>query len=169
MTIPPAYDDSELPERLRQLVAMEIERVVDDLDARRVFLVEIWSRHRDRGPFLDTVFTRWRTISLPDLALLPSEAIPACEAFYRELDELKMYFQFTQDMPTTLDEMYGKALVRVAAYGELAVRLLGGAPPIPIVDFVELEEPRPRLSLLSSPSPPPEAPEIAPEPETPKT
>lgn len=136
--IPPVYDDSQLPERLRQLLAMEVDRIVDDLEVRRGFLVEIWSRHRDRGPLLDTVFSRWRTLALADLALLDAEAMVACEAFYRELDELRLYFQFTQDMPTTLDERYEEALNRVSAYGILAVRLLGGAPTRPIVEFAEM-------------------------------
>lgn len=133
--IPPVFDESQLPERLRQLLAMEVDRIVEDLEIRRSFLIEIWSRHRDRGPFLDTVFSRWRTLALSDLALLDAEAMVACEAFYRELDELRLYFQFTQDMPTTLDERYDEALVRVSAYGTLAVRLLGGAPVRPIVEF----------------------------------
>jgi hypothetical protein len=146
--IPPVYDETELPERLRQLLAMEVDRIVDDLEIRRAFLVEIWSRHRDRGPFLDTVFSRWRTLALSDLALIDAEAMVACEAFYRELDELRLYFQFTQDMPTTLDERYEEALTRVTAYGTLAVRLLGGAPTRPIVEFAEVVESRPSLLVI---------------------
>lgn len=151
--IPPVFDESDLPERLRRLLAIEIDRVVEDLEVRREFLLEMWSRHRDRGPFLDTVFTRWRTLSMTDLALVDSEAMIACEAFYRELDELKLYFQFTQDMPTTMDDRYRDALVRISAYGALAVQLLGGAPERPLVEFAEAAE---TVSLLAPP--PPEAP-----------
>jgi hypothetical protein len=151
--IPPVYDETQLPDRLRQLIAMEIGRVVEDLEVRRGFLVEVWSRHRDRGPLLDTVFTRWKTLALADLALIDAEAMIACEAFYRELDELRLYFQFTQDMPTTLDEQYALALARVQAYGNLALRMLGGAPPRPIVDIptevaTELLEARPPSLLV---------------------
>jgi hypothetical protein len=146
--IPPVFDESDLPERLRRLLAMEIDRVVEDLEVRREFLLETWSRHRDRGPFLDAVFTRWRTLSMTDLALVESEAVVACEAFYRELDELKLYFQFTQDMPTTMDERYRDALVRISAYGALAVQLLGGAPERPLVEFAEDAE---TVSLLAPP------------------
>lgn len=160
--IPPLYDESELPERLRKLVALEIARVVEDLSERREFLVQIWSLHRDRSPLLDTIFTRWRTISMTDLALLPSEAIVACDAFYRELEELKFYFQFTQDMPTTLDEVYIAALQRIVAVGELALSLLGGAPPRPLVEIAEEGHKPPRLSLISSPEPSPGAPDEVP-------
>lgn len=135
--IPPVFDETEYPERLRRLVAMEIDRIIGDLELRRDFLIEIWSRHRDRGPFIDTVFSRWRTLAMADLALLDSEAAVACEAFYHELDELRFYFQFTQDMPTTMLDRYDGALGRVAAYGALAMELLGGAPARPVVEIVD--------------------------------
>lgn len=140
--IPPAFDESELPERLRRLLALEITRIVEDLDLRRPILVEVWGRHRDRGPLLDTVFSRWRTLAMADLALIDGDAMIACEAFYRELDDLRLYFQFTQDMPTTLEERYGEALARIASYGHLAVGLLGGAPSRPLVEVEEVPPPR---------------------------
>lgn len=147
--IPPVYDESEIPERLRRLLAMEIARIVEDLESRREFLLEVWSRHRDRGPLLDTVFSRWRTLSMADLALIDSEAIVACDAFHRDLDELRLYFQFTQDMPTTMDETYLRAAERIVATGAVAIQLLGGAPPRPIVELAEdVAPPEPRLSLL---------------------
>ncbi len=133
--IPPAYDESQLPERLRNLLAMEIDRIATDLEWRKTFLLEVWSRHRDRGPFLDTIFSRWRTLALADLALMDLEAMTACEAFYHELDELRMYFQFTQDMPTTMEVQYVEAARRIRAYANLAVQMLGGVPSKPIVDF----------------------------------
>lgn len=133
--IPPVFDESELPQRLRNLLAMELDRIVTDLEWRKGFLLEVWSRHRDRGPFLDTVFSRWRTLALSDLALMEIETVTACEAFYRELDELRMYFQFTQDMPTTMESRYDEATVRIRAYANLAIQLLGGVPTRPIVDF----------------------------------
>lgn len=149
--IPPVYDESEIPERLRRLLAMEIDRIVEDLAVRRGFLLEIWSRHRDRGPFLDTVFSRWRTLALTDLALLEIESISACEAFYRELDDLRLYFQFTQDMPSTMDDRYLEALESISAIGTLAVQLLGGAPTRPVVEFAEegVEKPRSLLELVT--------------------
>ncbi|MEZ4239973.1 MAG: hypothetical protein R3F59_28245 [Myxococcota bacterium] len=152
--IPPVYDESEIPERLRRLLAAEISRIVEDLAERQIFLIETWGRHRDRGPLLDTIFSRWRTLAMTDLALLDSEAIAACEAFYRDLDELRLYFQFTQDMPSTLEQQYERALERVAVTGSEAVTLLGGSPPTPTVTVVHddgEEVAVPRLSLLAPP------------------
>jgi len=133
--IPPVYDESDFPERLRRLLALEIARIVEDLEAREEFLVEIWSRHRDRGPFIDTLHTRWRTLTLPDMATLDGEVLVALESFYRELDDLAMYFRFTQDMPTTLADTYRDGLRRLAAYAKIAIEALGGVPPRPLVEF----------------------------------
>lgn len=138
--IPPAYDESDLPDRLRRLLAMEVDRVLLDLVARRDFLLDTWSRHRDRGPFIDTVFTRWTTLSMTDLALIEVDAIAACEAFYRELEDFRLYMRFTQDMPATLADRYDAALQHLRAYGELALESLGGAPELPFFEFDEPDE-----------------------------
>ncbi|MEO0600640.1 MAG: hypothetical protein AAF211_04335 [Myxococcota bacterium] len=131
--IPPLYDEAELPARLRQLVASEIDRIVEDLANRRELLLEAWSRHRDRGPFVDTMFSRWTTIAMTDLALIDSDALTACEAFYRELDDFRMYCRYTEDMPTTMTARYDVALRTLDAYGRLAVERLGGVPDRPFV------------------------------------
>ncbi len=133
--IPPVYDESDFPERLRRLLALEVNRIVEDLEAREIFLIEVWSRHRDRGPFIDTLHTRWRSLSLPDMATLSGDQLVALESFYRELDDLTMYFRFTQDMPTTLADAYRDGLRRLAAYGDIALDALGGVPPRPLVAF----------------------------------
>ncbi len=133
--IPPVYDDSDFPGRLARLLALEIDRIVNDLDQRRTFLIEIWSRHRDRGPFLDTVFSRYRTLSLTDLAVLSTEVVTVIESFYGELDDLKLYLSFTQDMPTTLAEQFTDQLRHIAAYGALAIEALGGVPERVVIEF----------------------------------
>jgi hypothetical protein len=137
--IPPLYDDSDFHLRLRRLLALEISRVVEDLEARRSLLLEVWGRHRDRGPFIDTLHTRWKTLSMPDLATLDTPMMVNVEAFYRELDELTLYFRFTQDMPTTLSDVLDDGIRRLAAYGALAIEALGGVPPRPLIEFDDIE------------------------------
>ncbi|MEN0065820.1 MAG: hypothetical protein AAGA48_27015 [Myxococcota bacterium] len=148
--VPPVYDEAELPDRLRQLVASEIDRIVEDLAVRQELLLDAWSRHRDRGPFIDTMFSRWTTIGMTDLALIDSEALTACEAFYRELDDFRMYCRYTQDMPTTMAERFDLALRTLDAYGRLAIEQLGGVPEKPFVvidDAITPVEP-PQLEVL---------------------
>lgn len=135
--IPPALDDAERSARLAPLIAVEIDRIVEDLEVRRAYLVELWGRCRDRGPFLDTVFSRWRSLDFRELAVLEVDVVMACEAFYRELDDLRLYFRFTEDMPATLDERIDGAMLRLSATGRHAIAGLGGVPERPMVEFPE--------------------------------
>ena len=143
--IPPEYDDAGLARRPRGIVAMEITRVVEDLEARRDFLIQMWSLHRDRGPFLDTMHVRWRTLSMADLMHLDEAALVWVEAFHRELDELRMYMRFTQDMPVMLSGRYDWMLRRLQSYAQHAIDSLGGSPVRPVsAQFAE----HPDASLL---------------------
>lgn len=139
--IPPEPDDADLQERLQRLLALEIHRIMEDLALREEWLVDTWNRHRDRGPFLDTLFSRYRTLSMTDLALLDPGALMACEAFYRELETLRLYFRFTQDMPATLADRYRDSLRRIQGYGKMALDALGGAPEQPVLSWPEGEVP----------------------------
>ncbi len=121
------------PDRLRSLLALEIARIVDDLELRRDFLLKMWAKHRDRTPFLDTVFNRWKTVGLPDLAELGPEEVAATDAFYRKIDDFRLYMAYTQDMPVTMGERYDFMLPRIRAWGEQAIDALGGAPDRPSV------------------------------------
>lgn len=133
-------DEEERADRIAYLLAHEIATIVDDLEARRVFLIDIWGRHRDRGPFLDTIFSRFRTLDFNDLALLEKDTVAKVHAFYKELDEFKLYLQFTEEMPTSLADSYAWQLTRLSAFGEVAVDALGGPPEPVIVDIPEPDE-----------------------------
>ena len=120
-------------ERLRRLVALEVARIVDGLESRRDFLLQMWGRHRDRQPFLDTIHNRWKTIGFPDLALLEPEEVAAIDGFFAKLDEFKLYVSYTQDMPTSMAERYDFAVERLRAWAETALGQIGGAPERPDV------------------------------------
>lgn len=152
--VPPLYDEAELPDRLRQLIATEIDRIVEDLAVRRELLLEAWSVHRDRGPFIDTMFSRWTTIGMTDLALVEASALTACEAFYRELDDFRMYCRYTQDMPTTMAEQYDLAVRTLDAYARIAIERLGGVPekPIVVIEDDPPPAPAPQLEVLDAES-----------------
>ena len=127
-------------DRLRSLLAMEIARIVDDLELRRDFLVRMWSKHRDRKPFLDTIFNRWKTVGFPDLTELDPSEVAAVDGFFRKVDEFRLYVSYTQDMPTTLTERYDFMVPRLRAWGEQAIDALGGAPERPEVLDAEMRE-----------------------------
>ena len=115
-------------ERLRRLIALEVARIVDGLESRRDFLLQMWGRHRDRQPFLDTIHNRWKTIGFPDLALLEVDEVAVIDGFFAKLDEFKLYISYTQDMPTTLTERYDFAVERLRAWAEITLEGIGGPP-----------------------------------------
>lgn len=127
-------------DRLRSLLAIEIARIVDDLEKRRDFLLKTWSKHRDRQPFLDTVFNRWKTVGFPDLVDLEPDEVAAVDGFFRKVDEFRLYMAYTQDMPVGLADRYDFMVERMRAWGELAIDALGGAPVQPEVMDAELRE-----------------------------
>ncbi len=118
-------------ERLATVLALEIVRVVEDLEGRLDFLVEVWGRYRTRDVFIDTIFDRWRTLSARDLLLLESDTLVKVETFYRTLDQLRLYLAYTEDMPVTLRDRLDRATGRLRTLGDQAIDALGGLPERP--------------------------------------
>ena len=92
----------------------------------------IWGKHRDRGPLLDTLFSRWRTVSFDDLVELDAGQVAVLEQFYRELDDLRFTFEYTEAMPNTLRQLYQKSLKRLVQVGFNAIDSLGGTLSAPV-------------------------------------
>lgn len=141
--VPKYLTEQERAERVHTLVAMEIARIVDDLEVREMFLLDMWGRHRDRGPFLDTIASRWTSLGFRELSLLDVDTVLKVEEFYRELDEFRLYMRFTEDMPASLASSFRWQLVRLRGYGEQAVDALGGVPERPVLEFPDEEENEP--------------------------
>jgi len=116
------------PDRVRPLLVLEIRRLVQDLEARRDLLVMVWGKHRARAPFLETSFTRWKTLSFADLAVLDPAEIGPLDAFYREISNLRLYLAWTEDMPRQLSVVYDQSLVRLRPLAEQALTALGEPP-----------------------------------------
>jgi len=130
-----AVPDGIRSDRLRQLLALEIARIVSDFELRKDFLKHVWSAHRDRRPFLDTVFSRWTTVGFPDLALLTTEEVAAVDTFFTEVEDFRLYISYTNDMPQALGDHYDWIGKRMRVYGENAIELLGGEPERPDLDI----------------------------------
>lgn len=111
----------ERARRLAHLLALEVARVVHALEDRRSMIVRVWSRHRSREPLLDALFTRWRTVGLPELAMVAPEAVEPLEAFHRQVADLVTYARYTEDMPVTLSDTLEEA---AAELRELAMDVL---------------------------------------------
>lgn len=119
-------DTSDRAARLKRLFGLEIARIVRHMEERREFLVTTWSRARAREPFVETLFNRYRTVAASDLILLDLPELEAVEAFYEAVDEVGMYFRYTDDMPVMLGDRYVEHQERLAARAEEALVALGG-------------------------------------------
>lgn len=142
--------DDETPERatrLRALLALEADRILYDLRKRKPFMMGIWARKRSREPFLDTLFSRWRTVTAGELSLLRVDEIAALDEVHGQLDDLRLYLRFTEDMPITLSERFDKRVDQLAGAVADAIERLGGLPERPTR--------RQGLSLADVPDPPP--------------
>ena len=117
--------DEDRAERFTLLFALEVQRIVRHLDQRMPMLVKLWSRHRAREPFLETLFTRWRTLGFHDLALIEESAHVPLERFYELVDDLRHYIAYTEDMPVTLGDAVEVELNRLRAAAEEALLALG--------------------------------------------
>jgi len=146
--IPQYLSEQERAERVLMLLALEIARVVDDLVAREQFLLDIWGRHRDRGPFMDTIHTRFRDLGFRELSLLEPDTLLKIQEFYRELEDFRLYLMFTEAMPTSLGDAYRWQLRRLEAYGAQAIDALGGEPERPVLDFPDEDPEREDSPLI---------------------
>ncbi len=127
-TIPTEPTPGERADRFRRLLAMEIDRLVEDLTQRRPLLLEVWSRHRDRGPFLDTLYSRWATVGFSELCGLEPDVATLIDGFYREVGNFRLYVSYTQDMPSTLADRLEITLLRLRELSVPVIAALGGLP-----------------------------------------
>jgi hypothetical protein len=139
MRIEPHYDDAARPEHIARTFVDETARIIDDLDARREVLRDLWSLHRDRGPFIDSVSETWQQMPANDLLLLDGDLFILVQAFYRTLGDFRLYVAYTKDMPTTLIGRYDRTLERLRAIAEAIVDTSGLQPTRPLLDQLNLD------------------------------
>ena len=110
--------------QVARVLAWEVARVVRQLAERKRWLLRVWSRHRARQPILDTIFVRWNTATVSELAALPPHVLDALEAFYAVVEDLRLYVQFTEDMPLALEEELDRLQATLEAHAEVALERL---------------------------------------------
>lgn len=137
--IPPWPSEEDRGTWLRERLAAEMLAVVLDLEQREHLLLEVWSAHRDRGPFFDTLATGWSAIGFDDLLLLDLEEYRTVRAFHRLLDAFRMYATWTEDMPATMAAKLGETRVELRQLADAAVTALGVVPE-PVADGIQFDE-----------------------------
>lgn len=97
-----ARKKTKLPDpstRVRHLIATDATNVMTRLRKRGEEMVSLFSRNRDRTPMLETVRSWFFTVSFTELSLLEPAEQRAVNEFYEELDSLRWYMHYTEDMP----------------------------------------------------------------------
>jgi hypothetical protein len=132
----------ETPDRVRNLIALDAALIMRRLGARRDEMFTLFSRLRSREPMLSTIATRFTSATFHDLVHLPEKEQAVVHAFYERLDELRWYFTYTEDMPSTVQQTFTALHRRLEeAYRLLVVAL--GPPVTPDVAVVEATPVRP--------------------------
>jgi hypothetical protein len=128
----------ETPPRVRNLIALDAALIMRRLEARRDEMFTLFSRLRSREPMLSTIATRFTSATFHDLVHLPEKEQAVVHGFYERLDEMRWYFMYTEDMPSTVQQTFTALHRRLEeAYRLLVVAL--GPPVTPDVAVVEAE------------------------------
>jgi len=92
--------------RIRNLIALDAANIMRRLEARQDEMIALFSRLRSREPLLSTLATRFPTATFQELARLTVREQAVVNAFYECLDELRWYFTYTEDMPSTAQQSF---------------------------------------------------------------
>jgi hypothetical protein len=132
----------ETSDRVRNLIALDAALIMRRLEARRDEMFTLFSRLRSREPMLSTIATRFTSATFHDLVHMPEKEQAVVHGFYERLDEMRWYFTYTEDMPSTVQLTFTTLHRRLEeAYRLLVVAL--GPPVTPDVAVVEAEPVRP--------------------------
>jgi hypothetical protein len=146
----------ETPARVRNLIALDAALIMRRLEARRDEMFMLFSRLRSREPMLTTITTRFNSATFHDLVHLPEREQAVVHGFHDRLDEMRWYFTYTEDMPSTVQQTFAALYRRLEeAYRVLVVAL--GPPVTPdaavVVEVVAVrQEGRPTEVALARPS-----------------
>lgn len=119
----------ETPDRVRNLIALDAALIMRRLGARRDEMFTLFSRLRSREPMLSTIATRFTSATFHDLVHLPEREQAVVHGFYERLDEMRWYFTYTEDMPSTVQQTFTALHRRLEEAYRLLVVALG--PPVP--------------------------------------
>lgn len=130
----------ETPARVTNLIALDAALIMRRLEARRDEMFTLFSRLRSREPMLTTIATRFTSATFHDLVHLPERDQAVVHGFYERLDEMRWYFTYTEDMPSTVQQTFTALHRRLEdAYRQLVVAL--GPPVTPDAAVVVEAEP----------------------------
>lgn len=115
--------------RVRNLIALDSAMVMRRLASRRHDMIATFSRKRDRRVLIEAVHTWFDTARFDELVLLEIEQQTAATQFYEQLDDLRYYFKYTEDMPGTAERALATRLKRLERAFQALAASLGKEKP----------------------------------------
>lgn len=88
-------------ERIRNLIILDVQTLLHRLKAQLPSMIDLFSRHRDREALLAPLRSTVPTAPFDYLAELEPKEQAALVAFLEELEALRWYCRYTDDMPNT--------------------------------------------------------------------
>ena len=139
-------------ERVRNLVALDAENLMKRLRSRRAEMITLFSRRRDREVLLAALNSWFEEADASYLVHLRPEQQSALSAFYEAVAELRFYFQYTEDMPGTVERTTDKHIATLEGHYARLVKAFGGPVPVDIEDLKDAspKEPEPQPPIIEA-------------------
>lgn len=113
-----AARDDERTRRVAHLIHEDASQLIDTVTFRLSMLLELWSKHRAREPLLRSLHTRYFEVPASELLLLDERTFTLAQSFYIQLDELRLYLEYTEDMVNTLEDNFRVHFKRMTEIAE---------------------------------------------------
>ncbi len=86
-------------ESLLVLLRLDAQRLYERIKYRQTEYMTLFSLKRTRGHFKYIFKNRYEDIPIDSLRILDSDLLEALDYFYHQVDEMRWYLYFTEDMP----------------------------------------------------------------------
>ena len=137
-----------LAARVRHLIALDAQNVMNRLQSRLDSMVALFSRLRDRGPMLAVVHSWVPSITFGELASLEPHEQREVNRHYELLAELRWYLQYTEDMPSSVLLQLTSFHRRIEASHRALIAVIGAADGVGAPVVVVRVEPKPVLRAV---------------------
>lgn len=113
--------------RVRHLLALDAEAVVQRLESKHDQAIGLFSRLRTRDGLVELCRSHFASVSFSDLARLAPDEQQAVQAFHAQLDDLRWYVRSTEDMPSTVRSTVALLLTRLVERHRELTAVIGPA------------------------------------------
>lgn len=103
----------EISQRYLLLFKLDVVRLYERLLYRKPEYIEVFAMKRTREHFPAIFKSRYREVTIGELAKASQDIIMALDEFYSIADDLQWYLEHTEDMPISVEETLGRELAKL--------------------------------------------------------